>query len=241
MSINLYDKTSKNLTALASGSRIWCGTKADYDATIAADKMPNNCLIAITDDETEMDTVPTEGSPVAVTSDGLYQILGNKYAYVGEESSIRIQETVTTSTTVADEMSRLATILYNFLQNGPEGVIYIPKAAYITEIGWAQHLPAKCRMLDKNHLFTSGDPLQFSASYNAPISGGAAARETKQYLLFGGINAGNQYAARYVRDWVFSQGKYNSDGAWTDYTSQTITAGTPHDTWIILDKYQKMI
>ena len=75
MSVNKYDATTGTLTILASGSRIWTGTKAAYDAQKAAGTLPNNCIIVITDDETAMDTVPTEGSPVAVTSDGIYKAI----------------------------------------------------------------------------------------------------------------------------------------------------------------------
>ena len=75
MSVNRYDSTSGTLTSLAAGSRTWIGTKAAYEAEKQAGTLPTNCLVVITDDETEMDTVPTAGSPVAVTSDGIYKAL----------------------------------------------------------------------------------------------------------------------------------------------------------------------
>ncbi len=75
MSVNKYDSTTGTLTSLASGARTWIGTKAAYDAEKLAGTLPTNCLIVITDDEEAMDTVPTEDSPVAVTSDGIYNAL----------------------------------------------------------------------------------------------------------------------------------------------------------------------
>ena len=72
MSVQYYDKDSGTLTTLASGSRVWTGTKAAYDAEKQAGTLPNNCIIVITDDEVAMDTVPTQNSPVAVTSDGIH-------------------------------------------------------------------------------------------------------------------------------------------------------------------------
>ena len=77
MSVNKYDSTTGTLTTLATGDRTWVGTKAAYDAQKQAGTLPNDCLIVITDDEVEMDTVPTEDSPVAVTSDGIYKTLYN--------------------------------------------------------------------------------------------------------------------------------------------------------------------
>lgn len=75
MSVNKYDSTSGTLTSIAAGSRTWIGTRAAYDAEKQAGTLPTNCIIVITDDETDMDTVPTEGSPVAVTSDGIYKAI----------------------------------------------------------------------------------------------------------------------------------------------------------------------
>lgn len=72
MSVNKYDSTSGTLTSIAAGSRTWIGTRAAYDAEKQAGTLPTNCIIVITDDEVDMDTVPTENSPVAVTSGGLY-------------------------------------------------------------------------------------------------------------------------------------------------------------------------
>ena len=50
MSVNKYT-TASGLQTLANGSRIWIGTKAAYEAAKQAGTLPNDCLIAITDDE----------------------------------------------------------------------------------------------------------------------------------------------------------------------------------------------
>ena len=83
MSVQYYDKDSGTLTTLASGSRVWTGTKAAYDAEKQAGTLPNNCIIVITDDEVAMDTTPTKDSPVAVTSDGIYNALTSLFNKVG--------------------------------------------------------------------------------------------------------------------------------------------------------------
>jgi len=50
MSVNKYNDQTGELTTLANGSRTWIGTKAAHDAAKQAGTLPNNCLIAITDD-----------------------------------------------------------------------------------------------------------------------------------------------------------------------------------------------
>lgn len=50
MSVNKYNDQTGELTILANGSRIWIGTKAAHDTAKQAGTLPNNCLVAITDD-----------------------------------------------------------------------------------------------------------------------------------------------------------------------------------------------
>ena len=47
MSVNVYDKQTKTLTAVASSNRIWCGSKAAHDAEESQNKLPNNVLMGI--------------------------------------------------------------------------------------------------------------------------------------------------------------------------------------------------
>ena len=89
MSVQYYDKDTGTLTTLASGQRTWVGTKAAYEAEKQAGTLPNNCIIVITDDEVAMDTTPTEGSPVAVTSGGLY----DKFAQTNDRIDYLMQKT----------------------------------------------------------------------------------------------------------------------------------------------------
>lgn len=51
MSLNTYDSSSGTLTNIASGSRIWTGTKEEWAALVQAGTAPRNVLVAITDDE----------------------------------------------------------------------------------------------------------------------------------------------------------------------------------------------
>lgn len=55
MSLNTYDSSSGTLTNIASSSRIWTGTKAEWNALVQAGTAPRNVLVAITDDEIEPD------------------------------------------------------------------------------------------------------------------------------------------------------------------------------------------
>lgn len=50
MSVNKYNKDTGELVTLASGTRIWIGTKAAHAKAIANGTMPNNCMICVIDD-----------------------------------------------------------------------------------------------------------------------------------------------------------------------------------------------
>ena len=54
MSTYSYDKNTGELTTLAtSGQRVWVGTTAQYQAAKQAGTLPLNCIINITDDESD--------------------------------------------------------------------------------------------------------------------------------------------------------------------------------------------
>lgn len=73
MSVNRYNASTGELTSLATGSRTWVGTREAYDQAKQAGTLPNNCLIAITDDEDDTFTDQvTKDDPRAVTSGGVY-------------------------------------------------------------------------------------------------------------------------------------------------------------------------
>ena len=50
MSTNAVNKTTGELITLANGTRIWIGTKTAHDLAVQQGKMPNNCMVCITDD-----------------------------------------------------------------------------------------------------------------------------------------------------------------------------------------------
>lgn len=75
MSVNKYNASTGELTNLASGSRIWAGSKAAYDAQKQAGTLPNNCIICITDDEEELAQEVIKDDPRAVTSGAVYDAL----------------------------------------------------------------------------------------------------------------------------------------------------------------------
>lgn len=77
MSINKYNSQTGELTSLAGGTRTWIGTQAAYNIEKQAGTLPNNCLIAITDDEEELAQEVIENDPRAVTSGAVYTALQN--------------------------------------------------------------------------------------------------------------------------------------------------------------------
>ena len=60
MSVNAYNSSTGVTTVLANGQRLWLGSKAAHDAAVSAGTIPNNCLIAITDDGYEGDIAPVD-------------------------------------------------------------------------------------------------------------------------------------------------------------------------------------
>ena len=73
MSVNRYDPTTGSLTNIASGQRTWVGTQAAYKAAKQAGTLPNNAIIAITDDEEDHNHYSTDE-----TFTGNYWIDGKK-------------------------------------------------------------------------------------------------------------------------------------------------------------------
>lgn len=71
MSVNRYDASTGELTNIASGQRTWVGTQAAYKAAKQAGTLPNNAIIAITDDEQDHNHYSTEE-----TETGMYWIDG---------------------------------------------------------------------------------------------------------------------------------------------------------------------
>lgn len=60
MSVNRYDPTTGSLTNIAAGQRTWVGTQAAYKAAKQAGTLPNNAIIAITDDEVDHNHYSTD-------------------------------------------------------------------------------------------------------------------------------------------------------------------------------------
>lgn len=72
MSVNQVNQTTGELISLAGGTRTWIGTKVAYEQQKQAGTLPNNCLIAITDDEEELAQEVIKDDPRAVTSGAVY-------------------------------------------------------------------------------------------------------------------------------------------------------------------------
>lgn len=51
MSLNKYDSSTGELTTLASGTRMWIGTKSAHELAITNGTMPNNVMVCVTDDQ----------------------------------------------------------------------------------------------------------------------------------------------------------------------------------------------
>lgn len=110
MSVNKYNNTTGQLETLASGQRMWIGTKAAYDAAVQAGTMENDILIAITDDDDDYktDTVAEDDNRV-VTSGGVYDALNNRV-------------TVQSTGTVIQTLTALASAM-DFTKVTPRAVI----------------------------------------------------------------------------------------------------------------------
>ena len=84
MSVNLFK--DGELINIAAGSRVWIGTKEAHAQAVAAGTMPNNCIVCITDDNTEAADVVEAGNMNPVTSNAVYAALGAgkiKTRYIG--------------------------------------------------------------------------------------------------------------------------------------------------------------
>lgn len=78
MSLNTYDSSSGTLTNIASSSRIWTGTKAEWNALVQAGTAPRNVLVAITDDEQAPSSTVEEGDENAVQGGAVYDFFNNR-------------------------------------------------------------------------------------------------------------------------------------------------------------------
>lgn len=93
MSVNKINKATGELVTLASGTRIWCGTKTDHDLAVQQGTMPNNCMVCITDDYASGDSsgTATRGSILKNNSNLFYTVHNGICTVVG---NIRMDATV---------------------------------------------------------------------------------------------------------------------------------------------------
>ena len=83
MSSNKVNKTTGELVTLANGMRCWIGTKAAHDAAVQAGTMPNNCMVALTDDyEDATVDVVEDGNMHPVTSNAVYDAFAKMDAVI---------------------------------------------------------------------------------------------------------------------------------------------------------------
>lgn len=88
MSINRYDSITGELVTLASGQRIWVGTKIAHDSAVTNNKIPNNCLVCITDDYNYQDIQDLSSTIVLPDT---HMSRGDCLAYrKGDELTIRL-------------------------------------------------------------------------------------------------------------------------------------------------------
>lgn len=86
MSLNTYNPSTQALTNIASGSRIWTGTKEEWQALVNAGTAPKNCLVAITNDEQAPSSTVEEDDENAVQGGAVYDACTRKFSsgnYVG--------------------------------------------------------------------------------------------------------------------------------------------------------------
>ena len=119
MSVNRYDASTGELTNIASGQRTWVGTQAAYKAAKQAGTLPNNAIIAITDDEVDHNHYSTDE-----VETGMYWIDGKPiYRKVIDCGPLPLSTTKTVSHGVA---SLGAVVNINGISTNPTGSIPIP-------------------------------------------------------------------------------------------------------------------
>ena len=103
MSVNKYDASTGELTNIASGQRTWVGTQEAYKAAKQAGTLPNNAIIAITDDEVDHNHYSTDE-----TETGMYWINGKPiYRKVFETTTPATADTDTTMFTIANDVDEI--------------------------------------------------------------------------------------------------------------------------------------
>jgi len=103
MSTNLIDKQTGELITLASGTRVWIGTRNAHDIAVSQGKIGNNILVCITDDYPKDDTDWIDGTNC-------------KAKRVG--GVVYVQFNKSTSTTVSNVWTTVATIPAQFRVSG---------------------------------------------------------------------------------------------------------------------------
>lgn len=88
MSINKYNPTTGSLEAISQG-RVWVGTKAEWEATVQSGSYPKNVLVAITDDEQEVQATDVTSQLGNITNCNLIAAykLGNLLFVNGETNT----------------------------------------------------------------------------------------------------------------------------------------------------------
>lgn len=74
MSVNKRDSTTGELVTLASGTRMWIGTKTVHDLAVQQGTMPNNCMVCITDDANDFTSGTATNTDVSPNSTLYYLV-----------------------------------------------------------------------------------------------------------------------------------------------------------------------
>ena len=75
MSVNKRDSTTGELVTLASGTRMWVGTKTAHDLAVQQGTMPNNCMVCITDDANDFTSGKAVNTSYVTASSNLFYLV----------------------------------------------------------------------------------------------------------------------------------------------------------------------
>lgn len=92
MSVNKYDSASGELVTLASGTRVWLGTKAAHEKAVSDGTMPNNCMVGLVDDYED-----TEVQEFTIESDS-FESMAGRYVKYGHIVVVEIAITIKSGT-----------------------------------------------------------------------------------------------------------------------------------------------
>lgn len=186
MSLNTYDSSSGTLTNIASSSRVWTGTKAEWNALVQAGTAPRNVLVAITDDEehASADEISFDNTTSGLTAQDVQEA---------------IDEIAANSSTTETETTGIMTVTSSY---GTLGDAIIYRSGNVRTLNFRVNITSQVPF-NTAFAFISKSKDKPVASYQTiyPLNAATAAVGTGCYLNSNNIHA---TANLPVGNWLFS-------------------------------------